>query len=107
MNARIMRNCTARLVDKIVDGSAFLVVVHDPRGRRYNVAILRDRSRFKVGQVNSWANGGVEPSWIRTAFQSLLDQEEAIPGGDGTPRAERSATTHRDRRRARARSARR
>jgi hypothetical protein len=106
-NARIMRNCTAHLVGKILEGCEFLVIVHDREGHRYNVAILSYGDRLAVGQVNSWANGGGEPSWIRAAFQSRLDQEGEFPLWEESLRARRIPTVHRDRRRASARSARR
>ena len=103
-NARLMRNCTAHLVDQVMEGSVFLVVVHDPQGRRYNVTIVMEDGRFEVSQVNSWANGGVEPSWVRKAFRSRLNQtEERVPWDDEGP-TQRPQTTHRDRRRASARA---
>jgi hypothetical protein len=107
-NARIMRNCTAHLVGEILEGRVFLVVVHDQQqGHRYNVAILNRGNRFVVGQVNSWANGGIEPSWIRTAFQSRLHQEGEFPHWQEPSRSRRMPTDHRDRRCVSARSARR
>jgi hypothetical protein len=106
-NAKVMRNCTATMVADILDGSTFVVVVYDPQGRRYNVEVTRDRTGFVVGQVNSWKNGGIEPPWIRTAFTQRLSGRDAPSrwDEDGVPR--RTATPHRDRRRALARVARR
>lgn len=106
-NAKVMRNCTATMVADILDGLTFVVVVHDPQSRRYNVEVTRDRTGFGVGQVNSWKNGGIEPPWIRTAFAQRLSGREAPSrwDDDGVPR--RCATPHRDRRRALARLARR
>ena len=106
-NAKVMRNCTATMVADILDGLTFVVVVHDPEGHRYNVEVTRDRTGFVVGQVNSWRNGGIEPSWIRTAFTLRLSgrDESSRWDDDGVPR--RSATPRRDRRRAIARVARR
>jgi hypothetical protein len=105
-NARVMRNCTAHLVGRILEGCEYLVVAHDPQGHRYNAAILKCGNRFVVGQVNSWANGGIEPSWIRTAFQSRLDDEGELSPWE-SPRSRRMPTDHRDRRRKNARSSRR
>ena len=106
-NAKVMRNCTATMVADILDGLTFVVVVHDPEGHRYNVEVTRDRTGFVVRQVNSWRNGGIEPSWIRTAFTQRLSgrDESSRWDDDGVPR--RSATPHRDRRRTLARVARR
>ena len=106
-NAKVMRNCTATMVADILDGLTFVVVVHDPEGHRYNVEVTRVRTGFVVGQVNSWRNGGIEPSWIRTGFTQRLSgrDESSRWDDDGVPR--RSATPRRDRRRTSARVARR
>lgn len=106
-NAKVMRNCTAELVGDVVEGSLFLVIVHDPSGRRYNVAVVKDGTRFSVGPVNSWANGGIQPAWIRPAFNRRLRDGEPIPWWDELPDPARRSATHRDRRRARASAARR
>jgi hypothetical protein len=101
-----MRNCTAGLIDDVLEGSMFLVIVHDPEGHRYNVAVTRDKGRFAVGHINSWANGGIEPRWIRSAFtRQLNDPEESAHRGSQTG-LDRHPTPKRDRRRARARAAR-
>jgi hypothetical protein len=106
-NAKVMRNCTAGLVGDVVDGSLFLVIVHDPSGRRYNVAVVKDGSRFSVGHINSWSNGGIRPAWIGPAFNRRLRDGEPTPWWDELPDPGRRPTTHRDRRRARASAARR
>jgi len=105
-NAKIMRNCTAQMIEEILEGSVFLVIVHDPHGLRYNVAITKDRARYAVGQVNSWANGGVEPGWIRVAFTRRLNELEECPPWESDTQARRPHTPHRDRRRSQARAAR-
>lgn len=104
-NARMMRNCTAGLVEAIGDGSTYLVIVTDPKRRRYNVGVRRNGQRFVVDQVNSWANGGIRPSWIEAAFQCRLDGTSAI--GEDPPLPLRRPSDRRDRRRIRSRSARR
>jgi hypothetical protein len=106
-NAKVMRNCTAELVGDVADGSLFIVIVHDPTGRRYNVAVVKDGTRFSVGHVNSWSNGGIRPVWIRPAFNRRLRDGEPSPWWDELPDPGRRPTTHRDRRRARASAARR
>lgn len=104
-NARVMRNCTAEFVDTIGDGSAYLVIVTDPQGRRYNVRVRRNGQRFVVDQVNSWANGGIEPAWIAPAFGCRLDRPYTISQDPPVPW--RRPSDRRDRRRSRSRSARR
>ena len=105
-NAKLMRNCTATMVADILDGSTFVVLVHDPEGRRYNVEVTKYRTGFVVGQINSWNNEGVEPSWIRTAFTLRLSGRDAPSRWDDDCLPRRPATPHRDRRRTLARVAR-
>ncbi len=107
-NARLMRNCTAGYVDAIECGSGYLVIVTDPQQRRFNVGLARDGQRFVVSEINSWANGGIRPDWIRSAFQRRLDRAPTRPVvGDDTPVQVRRLSDRRDRRRARSRAARR
>ena len=106
-NAKVMRNCTATMVADILEGSTFVVVVHDPQGCRYNVEVTSDWSGFVVRQVNSWKNGGIEPPWIRAAFTQRLSGRDATSLGDDDGAPGRPATPHRDRRQALARVARR
>jgi hypothetical protein len=101
-----MHNCTSGLIEDILEGSAFLVIVHDPEARRYNVAITREGRHFVVGQINSWANGGIEPAWIRPAFTQYLNESEPCPPWENQDRPHRPRTPHRDRRRRQARIAR-
>ena len=103
-NAKVMRNCTASLVDQIVEGSLFIVIVHDPSGHRFNVAVHRERDHFVVGQVNSWANGGLQPSWIRAAFTRQLNERDELPSWEYMDRPRRRPTRRRDSRRSRARA---
>jgi hypothetical protein len=105
-NAKIMRNCTAQMIEEVLEGSVFLVIVHDPQGRRYNVSITRESARFVVDQVNSWANGGVEPGWIRVSFTRRLNEPEQCGLWEYETQIRRPHTPHRDRRRSRARAAR-
>ena len=106
-NAKVMRNCTADLIDDVLEGSVFLVIVHDPGGHRYNVAVTGNRGRFSVGHINSWANGGIEPVWIRSAFTRQLNEPETFPEWENQVSRGRPPTTRRERRRSRARAARR
>ena len=106
-NAKVMRNCTADLIEDVLQGSVFLVIVHDPEGHRYNVAVTGSRGRFSVGRINSWANGGIEPPWIRPAFTRHMNEPEAFPDWENQVSPDRPPTTRRDRRRSRARAARR
>ena len=105
-NAKVMRNCTASLIEDVLEGSLFLVIVHDPEGHRFNVAITKERDHFVVGHINSWANGRIEPPWIRTAFTRRLNglEESAVWENQANPC--RSPRPKRDRRRTRARIAR-
>jgi hypothetical protein len=105
-NAKVMRNCTAGLIDDVLEGSMFLVIVHDPDGHRYNVAVTREKGRFAVGHINSWANGGIEPMWIRSAFTHHLNDPEELAPWESQTGPVRHPTPKRDRRRARARAAR-
>jgi hypothetical protein len=105
-NALLMKNCTEYLADRALEGSAYLVIVHDPTGRRFNVSVTRQGRRFIVDQVNSWANGGEEPSWIRGAFQARLDERDEREPPKCQQDPQKRPTTHRDRRRARARASR-
>ncbi len=106
-NAKVMRNCTAGLIEDVLEGSIFLAIVHDPVGRRYNVAITREMGCFVVGDINSWANGGIEPSWIRSAFARQLNELEGFAPWENQASLCRRPTPKRDRRRSRARAARR
>jgi hypothetical protein len=101
-NAQLMRNCTMEMLEDIADGRRFLLIVHGPRGDRYNVEIHRRRHGYEVGQINSHANGGIEPTWLRPALGARLSMPEVRP----TPR-DRSTTARagRDRRDRRARRA--
>jgi len=107
-NARLMRNCTEGFAEAIEDGSAYLVIVSDPQGRRYNVGLMRDGQGFVIGEINSWGNGGVEPAWIRAAFRSRLTRSYIQDTtGDDPPIPARRPSDRRDRRRSRSRSPRR
>lgn len=101
-NAKIMRNCTAQMIEEVLEGSVFLVIVHDSQGRRYNVEIAREHARFVVTQVNSWANGGVEPGWVRVTFTRRLNEPEECAPWEYETQTPRPQTPHRDRRRSRA-----
>lgn len=76
-NADAMRNCTDTYAGAIEAGRTFIVIVEDPEGRRYNAAVDRSRAssgpRYRVGEVNSWANQGACPSWIGPAINARLD----------------------------------
>jgi hypothetical protein len=103
-NAKVMRNCTASLMDDVLEGSLFLVILHDREGRRFNVAVHRECDRFVVGHVNSWANGGTEPTWIRAAFTRRLNEVDQLPSWERLDRPGRRPTPRRDFRRSRARA---
>ena len=105
-NAKIMCNCTAGLIEDVLEGSVFLVIVHDPEGRRYNVAITRTGRRFAVGDINSWANGGIAPLWIRPTFLEHLNKVDEYAPWENQVSGRRRPTPNRDRRRFQARAAR-
>ncbi len=105
-NGRVMRNCTATLIDDVLAGSLFLVIVHDPQGHRYNVAVVPRGDRYAIDQINSWRNGGIEPGWIRPAFLQRLNRPEVSTPWDDQVGPARHLTPKRDRRRSRARTAR-
>lgn len=71
-NAMLMRNCTSGFTESIQANIAYLLIVHDPEGHRFNVAIHRTQGRLAVGQINSWGNGGIEPAWLRPALKARL-----------------------------------
>lgn len=106
VNAKIMQNCTASMIGDLVAGSAFLVIVHDPQGRPFNVEVRRHGDRFVVVQVNSWANGGIEPRWIRPAFMLRLNDQDFLSPWEEDALTRRRSTPNRDRRKNRARAAR-
>ena len=106
VNAKIMQNCTASMIGDFVAGSAFLVIVHDPHGRPFNVEVRRHGDRFVVVQVNSWANGGIEPRWIRPAFMLRLNDQDSLSPWEEDTLTRRRSTPTRDRRKNRARAAR-
>jgi len=107
-NARLMRNCTGRFTYDITEGFWYLMIVHDPQGHRFNVGIDREGHRFTVGQINSWGNGGIEPSWIRPALRAWFrDARWREPLSVEAARPVRRPSDRRDRRRARASAARR
>lgn len=75
-NADAMRNCSSGYWTAIDAGDSFIVVIEDPSGRRYNAAVNRSNSatgpRYRVGEVNSWANRGHAPDWITPAMNARL-----------------------------------
>jgi len=106
-NARVMRNCTARFVYTIDDGTDYLVIVTDPQRHRYNVRLRRYGQRFVVDEINSRGNSGIKPAWIAPAFQSRLDSPYRPDTVSEDPPPSRRPSDRRDRRRSRARAARR
>lgn len=106
-NGKLMRNCTASFDAVITGGWCFLLIVHDPRGRRYNAEIYRDEGRYRVGQIDSFANGGIEPAWLRPALEARLAAPEHPPRRCRPDLPPRPRHDRRERRRARASSARR
>ncbi len=71
-NAKAMRNCTRSFTAAIRAGRGFLLIVHDPSGLRYNVAVIRDCAHYWVGEINNWNNEGIEPAWLRPAITDRL-----------------------------------
>jgi hypothetical protein len=102
-----MRNCTRGFEPEVRAGRAFVVVVRDPDGRCYKVAVRRHRSGYRVGEINSFANGGHRPAWIRPAFAARLAEPATVVAFTEPPPPARRPTDRRDRRRARASRARR
>lgn len=76
-NADAMRNCTNAFASAIEAGRTFILIIEDPDGRRYNAAVDRtttqDGPRYRVSEVNSWANQGTRPRWIAPAINARLD----------------------------------
>jgi hypothetical protein len=76
-NAELMLNCTASFATHIDAGAAFIVVVESPEGVRYNVAVYalfdqNGETRYRVGEINSWANEGFQPAWLAGAITARL-----------------------------------
>ena len=67
-NAKVMRNCTAGLAEAIDGEELYLLIVDDPEGRRYNVAVGHEARRYWVGEINSRNNNGQRPHWLRRAL---------------------------------------
>lgn len=76
VNADAMRNCTRSYASDIHAGRTFILIIEGPDGQRYNAAVERSSdkngTRYRVGEVNGWANQGERPAWIAPAINARL-----------------------------------